>query len=44
VMVSRARYGLVLTRSRTANTRYGPRAAADSRWLTRLEAVATCSA
>ena len=44
VMVSRARYGLVLTRSRTTSTRYGPRAAADSRWLTRLEAVATCSA
>jgi len=44
VMVSRARHGLVLTRSATTNTRYGPRTAADSPWLARLEEVATVSA
>jgi DNA helicase-2/ATP-dependent DNA helicase PcrA len=44
VMVSRARYGLVLTRSVTANTRSGRRTVAESRWLAPLETVATCSA
>jgi DNA helicase II / ATP-dependent DNA helicase PcrA len=43
VMVSRARHGLVLTRSATTNTRYGPKAAADSPWLKCLEKVATRS-
>ena len=41
VMVSRARYGLVLTRAATTNTRIGPPQAEDSRWLERLETVAT---
>ena len=41
VMVSRARHGLVLTRSATKNTRYGPLSTADSRWLARLETIAT---
>jgi DNA helicase-2/ATP-dependent DNA helicase PcrA len=41
VMVSRARYGLVLTRSASTNTRIGPRPTDDSRWLARLETVAT---
>lgn len=44
VMVSRARHGLVLTRSATTNTRYGPRTVAESPWLARLETVATCTA
>jgi hypothetical protein len=44
VMVSRARYGLVLTRSATTNTRGGPRPAVDSPWLAQIEAVATWTA
>lgn len=44
VMVSRARHGLVLTRSATTNTRYGLRTAAESPWLARLETVTTCTA
>ncbi|HUC37441.1 MAG TPA: ATP-dependent helicase [Acidimicrobiales bacterium] len=43
VMVARARYGLVLTRSATSKTQYGPRRADDSRWLEMLEAVVTRS-
>ena len=44
VMLSRARYGLVLTRSASTNTRSGPRPAVDSPWLAQLEAVATWTA
>jgi DNA helicase-2/ATP-dependent DNA helicase PcrA len=43
VIVSRARYGLVLTRSAASKTRSGYRSAADSRWLPALEAVVTSS-
>jgi DNA helicase-2/ATP-dependent DNA helicase PcrA len=44
VMVSRARYGLLLTCSETQSTSFGPRLADESRWLAILEAVATSSA
>jgi DNA helicase II / ATP-dependent DNA helicase PcrA len=43
VMVSRARYGLVVTYSRQTQTRTGWRAATPSRWLSLLRSAATAT-
>ena len=41
VMLSRARHGVVVSRSTTADGRYGPFAVNESRWFLALQGAAT---